>query len=367
MKLFDNLRIMWACAKKDLLTSLTERIFLITLFVIPLQYLFLFIIFVLPSDHAPTAVVMLDQGYHAQQLYSAMQHANSFKLEQTSASEADKMLTAGKIVAVVTIPQQFDAKVDANEPINIPVQINNLNTDFTEDIRRAVPTSITNFYAQAEPTTVTIVPIEKDWYAKDTDYISYIGVSILVLAIAIGGAIQSGTSWAREWELGTMKELLLSPASRWSIVAGKLIGAFIVALASAFVVLLALIIPLHSPPIHIGEMFLYVLLTLLIFCALGTLIGTVVKQRRLITTIVLGSSLFTFFVSGPLGPPSFSTPAIEYISRISPLAYAITGEQHAFHNFSTNTAGGYNVIILVFFAVAFICSVMYVLHKRVVS
>ncbi len=363
----DNLRIMWACAKKDLFTSFTERIFLITLFVIPLQYLFLFIIFVLPSDHAPTAVVMLDRSHHARQLYQAMEHANSFKLVQTSAPEANRLLAAGKIVAVVTIPQQFDASVDTHKPIAIPVQINNLNTDFTDDIRRAIPTSITLFYAQAEPAAVTVVPSEKDWYAHDTGYISYIGVSILVLAIALSGAIQSGTSWAREWELGTMKELLLSPASRWSIIAGKLIGAFFLALASACVVMLALIFPLHSPPIHIGEMLLYIVLTLLIFCSLGTLIGTIVRQRRLVTTVVLGSSLFIFFVSGPLGPPSFSTPVIDFISRFSPLAYAIAGEQHAFHNFSTNTAGGYNAVILVLFAIAFICSAIYVLHKRVAA
>src|SRR6266576_686270 len=119
--LLVNLRIIWACAKKDVHTSLTERIFLLTLVMIPLQYLFLFIIFVLPADHAPTAVVMLDNGRHAQQLYSAMRSANSFSLFQASAGDAQSQLAAGKIVAVVTIPQNFDTSVDQNQPVQIPV------------------------------------------------------------------------------------------------------------------------------------------------------------------------------------------------------------------------------------------------------
>jgi ABC-type transport system involved in multi-copper enzyme maturation permease subunit len=366
-RMMNNFRIMWACAKKDFHTSLTERIFLLTLIMIPLQYLFLFIIFVLPADHAPTAVVMLDNGPRARQLYNAMDNAHSFSLSQASYQDAESRLAAGKIVAVVTIPANFDASVDKNLPVRIPVQINNLNTDFTEDIRRAVPLSITEFYAKAYPSTIKVGSHEHDFYPQDTGYIPYIGVSILVLALALGGAIQSGTSWAREWELGTMKELLLSPASRWSLIAGKMVGAFFMALVSSFIVLLALIFPLHTHPMHLGETLLYMLLTLLIFSALGTLIGTLVRQRRLITTIVLGSSLFVFFVSGPLGPPSFDTAIINFISKMFPLGYAIAGEQHAFHGYATNTLGAWNAVILVGFAVGFLVISTLVLRKKIAS
>ncbi len=363
--LIDNLRIIWACAKKDFHTSLTERIFLLTLIMIPLQYLFLFIIFVLPSDHDPTAVVMSDNGVHAQQLYNSMSHASSFTLFKTSPQDAQSQLAEGKVVAVVTIPPNFDTSVDQQRPVRIGVQINNLDTDFTDDIRRAVPLSITRFYAKAFPTAIKVVPHEHDLYPHDTGYISYIGVSVLVLALALGGAIQSGTSWAREWELGTMKELLLSPAPRWSMILGKMFGAFFIALASAIIVLLALIYPMHTHPVYIGEMLLYMFLTLLIFCALGTLIGTLVKQRRLITTIVLGSSLFVFFVSGPLGPPSFDTAVINFISHFFPLAYAIAGEQQAFHGYSTNTLGSWNAIILMGFAACFMIIATLVLRKKI--
>ena len=164
-----------------------------------------------------------------------------------------------------------------------------------------------------------------------------------------------------------MKELLLSPAPRWALIAGKMIGSFMVALAAACIVLLVLVFGLNTRPLHLGEMALYTLLTLFIFSTLGTLIGTLARQRRLITTIVLGSSLFIFFISGPLGPPSFSTPAIEFLSKLTPLAYSIAGEQHAFHNFSTNTLGAWNAVVLAGFAGAFTITAILVLRRSVVN
>jgi ABC-2 type transport system permease protein len=359
-------RTIWACTKKDFYISLTERIFLVTMIMIPLQYLLLFIVFVLPSDHAPTAVVMNDHGPYASQLYQSMSRANSFSLFMASASDAANAMKSGKVVAVVTIPADFDARVQHGQTVPVAVQINNLNTDFTADIRRAIPLSITRFYAQAFPQLVSVVPHETDWYSHDTGYIAYICVSVFVLALAIGGAIQSGTSWAREWELGTMKELLLSPAPRWALIAGKMIGSFVIAGVAASIVYMVLVFGLDTRPVHVGEMAVYTFLTLLIFSSLGTLIGTIARQRRLITTVVLGSSLFVFFISGPLGPPSFETPTIQFLSWLTPLAYAIAGEQQAFHGYNTNTLGAWNAVVLVGFAALFTAAAVVALRRSVV-
>ena len=77
------------------------------------------------------------------------------------------------------------------------MQVNNLNTDFTNDIRRAVPLSITTFYAKAFPHLVDITMSEHDFYAQDTDYVPVPdGTSNSVIALVVGGLIQSGTAAA---------------------------------------------------------------------------------------------------------------------------------------------------------------------------
>lgn len=363
-----TLGVIWACMKKDIKTALTERTFTIISTFVPVNVLILMSLFVLGGSAAPTAVVMRDNGPLARQFYTAMSHAHSFRLQTASAAQAEQLLQAGQIVAVVTIPTDFDARVRANQPVQVGVQINNLNTDYTNDIRRAVPLSITSFYAKAYPNVVTVAPAEHDFYSQDTDYIPYLAVSILVIGLMIGGLLQSGTASAREWEHETMKELLLSPASRWAIVTGKMLGACVMSLASALVVLLVLIFIIGVYPANWNEVIGFNLLFLLIFIAFGTLLGTLLKNRMPVTALGFGISIPLFFLSGAFGPISFDTAATQFLAQLFPVYYAIVLEQHAFHNFRLNTLGlGGNVLILCAYALGLLLLTTWALRRATVS
>ena len=363
-----NLRVIWACMKKDIKVALTDRIFLILGVFLPVNFLILFSLFVLSGGQAPTAVVMNDNGPYAQQFYRSMAGAHSFILRKATASEAHSLIQAGRIVAVVTIPADFDTQIRNNQPVQVNVDVNNLNTDFTNDIRRAVPLSITSFYAKAFPNVVTIVPQETDQYIQDTGYIPYLTVSILVIALVVGGLLQSGTSAAREWENATMKELLLSPASRWAVVTGKMLGALVMSLASVVVVLAVLIFIIGVRPLHWGEMIGFTLLTLSIFIALGTLLGTLLKQRQAFTGLAFGLAIPLFFVSGAFGPISFNVPILQVVAQLTPVYYAIVVQQNAFHGFALNTYGLLaNTLILAGFAIGLILLSALVLRRSTVA
>lgn len=350
-----TLRVIWACAKKDIKSALTERTFTIVSLFVPVNILILLSLFVISGGQAPTAVVMNDSGPYAQQLYNAMNHAHSFILQQASAADANNLIHAGKVVAVVTIPADFDTRIRQNQPVQVGVTINNLNTDFTNDIRRAVPLSITMFYAKAFPHVVNITPDEQDQYAQDTGYIPYLSVSILVIGLVLGGLLQSAPPSAREWENATIKELLLSPASRWSIVTGKVLGAFIMSMAAVIIVLAVLILIVDVWPVNWLEVIGITALCLLIFIALGTWLGNALKSRLPVIALSFGSAIPLFFLSGAFGPISFDTPAVRVIAQIFPIYYAIVLQQHAFHGFDLNTYGlGGNLLILCAYGLLFI-------------
>jgi ABC-2 type transport system permease protein len=363
-----TLRVIWACMKKDIKSALTERVFTIIGILVPLNVLILLSLFVIGGGQAPTAVVMNDTGPYAQQFYQAMSGAHSFRLQQTDQQDADSLLYGGHIVAIVTVPANFDQSIQQKQPVQINVQVNNLNTDFTNDIRRAIPLSITSFYAKAFPNLVTIVPQEKDAYAHDTDYIPYLSVSILVVGIMLGGILQSGIGAAREWEKETMKELLLSPASRWSILLGKLLAAFVIGLISLVIVIAVLVLIVGVWPANWGEVFGFGILTLFIFLAVGTLLGTLLKNRQPVVALAFGLSIPLFILSGAFGPLSFNTPAIQVIAQIFPVSYAIVLQQHAFHNFTLNTYGlGTNILILCLYAVVMIALAAFALRRSTVA
>src|SRR5215471_4180058 len=155
-----SLRVIWACLKKDLKSALTEPLYTLVSIILPLNVLLLMSLLVISGGLAPTAVVMQDTGPLAQQFYAAMSQAHSFVLQQATAEQAEALIAQGRIVAVVTIPADFDTSIQQHLPVQVGVKINNLNTDFTNDIRRAVPDAITQFYEQQggrSPIKVTLL------------------------------------------------------------------------------------------------------------------------------------------------------------------------------------------------------------------
>jgi len=364
-----DLRVIWACMNKEIKSALTQRIGTILGVFLPVNFLILMSLFAVSGGLAPTAVVMHDTGPYARAFYDAMAHAHSFRLQTASTQEAQDLLQAGKIVAVVTIPADFDTSVQQNEPVQVNVQINNLNTDFTNDIRRAVPLSITTFYGKAFPHLVTVTMREHDLHAQDTDYIPYLTVSILVIALMVGSLLQSGVPAAGEWELATIKELLLSPASRWAIAVGKMAGALVMALVSVVVVLATLILLFGVWPLHWGEVIGFTLLGTVIFIAWGTLLGTLLKRRQAFTALAIASSIPLFFISGAFGPLSFfRNVVLNVLAEIFPMSYVIVLQQHAFHGFDLNTYGlGTNILILCSYALGLIVLTALVLRRSTVA
>ncbi len=112
----------------------------------------------------------------------------------------------------------------------------------------------------------------------------------------------------------------------------------------------------------------FTLLTLVIFIALGTLLGTLLRSRQPVVALSLGLSVPLFFLSGAFGPISFTTPLVQGIAQLFPVYYAIVVQQHAFHGFTLNTLGlGGNVAVLAGFALGVLVLATVVLRRSTVS
>ena len=335
MSLRHDVRVVRAVALNELRISLTERTYTILSILMPLNFLFLFLLFALTGGLAPTAVVLEDHGQYAQQFLAALEQAHSFEVRQATAGEAQKLMAQGSIVAIVTVPASFDADLRAGRTIELPVEVNNLQQDFTNDIRRAVPLAITSFYAKAFPNQVVVRAREVDLQPRDTGYVQYLGVSILVIGLMIGGLLQAGTNVAREYESETIKELLLSPASRWTIEVGKALGAAILNIAGGAVTLGVVVLGVGLRPVHWGETIGFGLLLIAIFVSVGTLIGTLTRRRQSVIPLSFGLALPLFFLSGAFGPANWGSPIAAAIAYLSPAYYGIAVLQYAFHGFIT--------------------------------
>ena len=347
----QSIRVVSAMALKDIKSSLTERAFLLTSVIIPINFLLLFLLFALTGGQAPTALVLGDKGPYAQQFVSAMEHSHSFIIKETSASDAENLIQKGLVVAIVTVPANFDAALKSGNQVELSVVINNLNVDFTNDVRRAVPLAITSFYANAFPDQVVVRAHEIDTYSQDTGYVQYLVVSLMVVSVMLGGLLQAGSNAAREYEKGTIKELILAPASPWAIQIGKILGAFVLNSFPVAVVLIVIVFLIGIWPVHWDELFGIVLLLMVTFVAAGTLIGTLIRRRQAVIPLSIGLSIPIFFISGAFGPAIWGDPITAVVTQLQPVYYGIAMFQHAFHNFTTTSTGpAVDGIILVGFA-----------------
>jgi len=364
MSLDHDLRVIRATAGNDIRVALTDRLFFLTGLIIPFNFLLVFILFAFSGGLAPTAVVMEDNGPLAQQFVATMRNSHSFRIHVTDAARAQREIEAGGIVAVVTIPPRFDSDLQSGRRVELPVMVNNLQTDFTNDIRRAIPLAITNFYAAAYPDQVVVRTREVDVQAHDTDYVPYLAVSVVVAAVLITGILQGAIVAAREYETHTIKELMLSPAPRWALAAGKVIGTLTLNMVAVVLVTLVVVFLVGARPTHPIELIGLALLTMAASVAIGILAGSLLRRRQAAIPLSIGITLPLFFMSGPFGPANWLGPVAGAIAFASPMFYAIEAFQHAFHGYQTAQPSlTADVVVLVGFAVVSVLATSWVLSR----
>jgi ABC-2 type transport system permease protein len=351
INLIYSLYVILAIALKDIRTSFTEQAFMITNIIIPVNFLLFFLLFALTGGQAPTAVVLEEHGPYAEQFVAAMMKSHSFIIHETTSIDAQNLMRQGQIVAIVTIPLNFDDALRKGHQVLLPVMINNLNVDFTDDIRRAVPLAITSFYEDTFPNQVVVRANEQDTNIHDTDYVQYLVVSLMVVSVMLGGMIQAGANAAREYEKLTIKELLLAPTSPWTIQIGKILGALVLNSFAVILVIIVIVFLIGIWPLHWDELIGFSLLLMITFAALGSFIGTMVRRRQAVIPLSIGLTIPVFFISGAFGPAIWGDKSIAIITQFQPVYYGIAIFQHAFHNFTTTSTGPtVDGVILVGFA-----------------
>jgi ABC-2 type transport system permease protein len=134
----------------------------------------------------------------------------------------------------------------------------------------------------------------------------------------------SAASLVWDRELGFLKEMIVAPVSRTSIVVGKCLGGATIA-ASQGVIVLALAglvdVP-YDPLLILGAFGLLVLLAFTV-SAFGVLVAVTIKQAQTFTWVMQLVVFPMFFLSGALYPVDGLPAWLQGLTRINPLTYAV--------------------------------------------
>ena len=173
VQLINFLRIVWIVLKKDVRVWLRQPVNLAVIFIPALGFLLVSALGTAAVGRSPVALVTLDQGPKGIQMQHIFHAADVFRITDATPEQARKLYNEIQVVAIITIPADFTQRVEAHQQSPIDVEVNNLNLDFTNDIRRAVPDAITQFYqAQGSSSPVKMMMQEQDLRSRDSSCLS---------------------------------------------------------------------------------------------------------------------------------------------------------------------------------------------------
>lgn len=327
-----NAHVMRASARLEFRRLFQSRALIALTMLEAITFVVLVSLFGLTGSRAPTGLVNNDGGPLAASLISHLQRAHhSFSLRLLTAAQAQKQLHDGRLVAVITIPPGFSAAVSRGDTAVVPVDVDNLDVDLTDDIERAVPSAVTAFGRDNAFPGVRVVATEHDLLAHDTGYIPYLVVSALALDAFVVAGVLGAVAITHEFESGTITQWQLAPASPVALLAGKLAAAATVAAAAIGVAAAVVLIGYGVSPLHVPGLLGALALCAVIFTLLGSVAGALLRRTPPVVPLFFGLALPLYIDSGALEPERFDGSKIWAFAHLSPVYYAVGALESAVH------------------------------------
>jgi ABC-2 type transport system permease protein len=318
--------------RAEMLHLMRARLFVALTVIQAVTFLFLVSLFGLTGSRAPTALVTQDQGPYAKAFITQLASTyHSFDLRPMDESSALAALHRGSLVAIITIPNGFSYAIAHRQPITLHVAVDNVDTDMTDDIQRALPSAIVVFGRQHHLPGIRVQGTEIDLIDHDTGFIPYLVVSALALDAFIIASILSAMAVAREFERRTIKLLAVAPTHPLLSILGRMLATDTVAAAAMVFPVMLAVFGYHIISLYPLEVVGVMLLCIVIFGCTGIALGAVFRRTLPVVSLIFGLGFPLYLGSGSLEPQRFDGNLIWMIAHISPVYYAVGILEQAFH------------------------------------
>jgi ABC-2 type transport system permease protein len=292
----------------------------------PIIQLFLFAYAAtLEVSNVPIGVLNQDWGLASERLISRFEGASAFSEIRRYASlgEAKAAIDRQEVMIVVHIGQDFSRNLAAGEPATVQLLLDGRKSNSAQIVNGYVATIVRQFsadYAQGKAAVSEIV--DRSWYNPNRDYRTamvptLIGILSMTMVLMI-----VGMSVARERELGTFEQLLVSPLQPLEIVIGKAVPGLIVGLAQGAVITLIVIygfgIPMAGSPL---ALFAGLLVFLLAVIGVALFISSLVANQQQAMMGIMVFMMPAMLLSGFASPVQNMPAWLQPVAMINPLTH----------------------------------------------
>lgn len=363
-----------AIARKEVIQLRRDRRSLVLAFLLP-PALILFFGYAIQFDvdDIRLAVWDGDGSQAAGRLVEAFRQSGKFRVTEHLADydEAGDRLVRGDALAVLAIPPGFAADLAAGRPAPVQILLDgsdaNTATIALDYARGVVAAYSARVALQGRTVTPPIRTASRVWYNEALESRNMVVPGLIAVIASIIAALLTALTIAREWERGTMEQLVSTPVRETEIIAGKLLPYLAIGLVDvALTVLLGTL--LFEVPFRGSVLLLFILTIPFLVAALafGMFISAAVPSQVLATQFaMIGTYLPALLLSGFIFAIANMPPVLQVLTYLFPARFYVTVTKALFLKGVGLGVLWQEALALVFFAVLGLALTMRVFKKEV--
>jgi len=243
-----NPRRLLAVSRKETLHLRRDPRSLALGFAIPVVLLLLFgYVLTLDVDRVPVAVWDRSRTPESRELASRFEGSRYFQvvLRAEGYPAVEAAIDDGQVLAALVIPEDFAGRVrsDRSSPVQLLLDGSEANTatialGYAESVVSGYSADLEVRWARAKGLQGIRSPLDvrpRVWFNTDLESRNFIVPGLISVIMMIISALLTSLTVAREWEQGTMEQLLATPVTGPELILGKLVPYFFIGMADVAV------------------------------------------------------------------------------------------------------------------------------------
>lgn len=333
-----NIRRIKAISYKEFIHLFRDIRSLMVIILVPVILLFLFgYALKLDVEHVSVGVIDYSKSNESKEYLSYFSSNTTFDLDYfpDNYNDAEELLDTNKIKMILVIPPDFShqlfnsygAKVQAiidGSDITAASSIINYASGISAEYNQVILEKIMResgknvFYG-------AVVPEIRYWFNEDMRSLNYLFPGLVAIIMSVVAGFLTSLTISREWETGTMEQLIPTPVKEGEVITGKLMTYFLIGLIDVIIYILMGEFVFHVP-LKGNSLLVFLFATIFLMCMLsfGIFVSIVMKNQLAASQVTTTTTMLpAFLLSGFVFDINNMPIVIQWITYLFPARYFV--------------------------------------------